>query len=192
MSTIALLADPDVTPDTAAIFREAKARMGKVPNLLRVMAQAPAVLDVYWDGRGALGQGVLPAKVQQQIAIAVAAANGCDYCLAAHTGAGRAAGLSAVDLADAQRGEASDGHAAAILALALDVNAAHGRAGPDILDQARAAGLNTPRYWRRSPMSRSASSPTASTISSAPASISRASHASERSAPDPETPDPEH
>ncbi|KZC77802.1 carboxymuconolactone decarboxylase family protein [Sphingobium yanoikuyae] len=142
MSTIALLSDADATPDTAAIFREAKARMGKVPNLLRVMAQAPAVLDVYWDGRGALGQGVLPAKVQEQIAIAVAAANGCDYCLAAHTGAGRAAGLSAADLAGAQRGEASDGHAAAILALALDVNAAHGCAGPDILDQTRAAGLN--------------------------------------------------
>jgi len=62
--------------------------------------------------------------------------------LAAHTGAGRAAGLSATDLADAQRGEASDGQAAAILALALDVNAAHGRVDRDVLDQARAAGLN--------------------------------------------------
>lgn len=142
MSTITPLSDDNTTPDTAAIFREAKARMGKVPNLFRVMAQAPAVLDVYWDGRGALAEGVIPAKVQEQIAIAVAAANGCDYCLAAHTGAGRAAGLSATDLADAQRGEASDGHAAAILALALDVNADHGRAGTAVLDRARASGLN--------------------------------------------------
>lgn len=142
MSTIAPLSDAEATPDTGAIFREAKARMGKVPNLFRVMAQAPAVLAVYWDGRGALAEGVLPATVQEQIAIAVAAANGCDYCLAAHTGAGRAVGLSATDLANAQRGEASDEHAAAILALALDVNADHGRAGPSVLEQARASGLN--------------------------------------------------
>ncbi len=141
MSTIAPLADADATPDTAAIFREAKARMGKAPNLLRVMAQAPAVLDVYWDGRAALAEGTLPAKVQEQIAIAVATANGCDYCLAAHTGAGRAAGLSATDLADAQIGRASDSHAAAILRFALTVNADHGRAGPAALEQARAAGL---------------------------------------------------
>lgn len=141
MSTIAPLADADATPGTAAIFREAKARMGKVPNLLRVMAQAPAVLGVYWDGRGALAEGTLPARVQEQIAIAVAAANGCDYCLAAHTGAGRAAGLSATDLADAQLGRASDGHAAAVLAFALAVNADHGRTGSLALEQARASGL---------------------------------------------------
>lgn len=142
MSTIPLIADADATADSAAIFREARARMGKVPNLLRVMAQAPAVLDVYWDGRAALADGVLPAPVQEQIAIAVATANGCDYCLAAHTGAGRFAGLSSDDLAKAQSGEAADPHVAAILALALEVNAEHGRAGLSVLDRARSAGLS--------------------------------------------------
>lgn len=141
MSDIPHIADADASPAVAAIFREAKTRMGKVPNLLRVMAQAPAVLNVYWDGRGALSGGVLPAAVQEQIAIAVAAANGCDYCLAAHTGAGRVAGLSPEALTDAQRGAARDPYAAAILTLALEVNASHGATRPDMLERARAAGL---------------------------------------------------
>lgn len=141
MSNMPHIADADAAPKVGAIFEQARARMGKVPNLFRVMAQAPAVLDVYWSGRGALAQGVLPPAIQEQIAIAVAAANGCDYCLAAHTGAGRAAKLSAADLAAAQRGDASDPKAAAILALALEINAAHGRAGEETVERARANGL---------------------------------------------------
>lgn len=141
MSLIPHLADEAATPDVAAIFRDARAAMGKVPNLFRVMAQAPAVLDVYWDSKAALADGILPGGVQEQIAVAVAAANGCDYCLAAHTGGARAKGVSTYDAVAAQSGKASDAHAEAILALALAVNADHGRAGPAALEQAREAGL---------------------------------------------------
>lgn len=142
MSMIPHLSDESATPDVADIFHKARAAMGKVPNLFRVMAQAPAVLDVYWDAKAALGGGVLPASAQEQIAVAVAAANGCDYCLAAHTGGARAKGVSAQDAAAAQSGRASDPHVEAILTLALAVNADHGRAGPIALEQARAAGLS--------------------------------------------------
>lgn len=142
MSQIEHIADDAASPQVAAIFHGAQAAMGKVPNLLRVMAQAPAVLDIYWSSRAALGQGTLPAPVRERIAIAIAAANGCDYCLSAHSGAGRAAGLSPDALADAQRGRAEDPHVAAILALALAVNASHGATDPAMLARARAAGLS--------------------------------------------------
>src|SRR5262245_25294309 len=62
-----------------------KGKLGLVPNMTRAMANAPAVLDGYLQLSGALAKGTLPAKVREQIALAVAQANGCDYCLAAHT-----------------------------------------------------------------------------------------------------------
>lgn len=101
MSAISTLSDNDVTPHVADVFATAKAAMGKAPTLYRVLAHAPAALDVYTRSKGFLRDGVLSAVAQEQIAIA--AANGCDYCLAAHTGRARAAGVSAEDRANGQR-----------------------------------------------------------------------------------------
>ena len=50
-------------------------RLGMVPNMMRTMANAPAVLDGYLQLSGSLSPGTLPAKVREQIAIAVAQAN---------------------------------------------------------------------------------------------------------------------
>ena len=40
-------------------------KMGKAPNMTRVMAQAPAALDGYLQLSGALGKGQLDAKVRE-------------------------------------------------------------------------------------------------------------------------------
>ncbi len=48
--------------------------MGKVPNLFRILAHAPAALDVYTGSKQVLHDGVLSPQAQEQIAIAVAAA----------------------------------------------------------------------------------------------------------------------
>ena len=142
MSAITPLADDEVAPRVTKTFDQARAAMGKVPNLFRVLAHAPAALDVYTGGQGALRSGVLPAATREMIAIAVATANGCDYCLAAHTGAARAAGVSPEDRASAQLGRVSDPHAQAVLKLALAVNESHGRDATPALEAARAAGLS--------------------------------------------------
>ena len=43
---------------------------------------------------GAISHGTLNAKVREGIALATAQADGCDYCLSAHTYLGKRAGLS--------------------------------------------------------------------------------------------------
>ena len=55
-----------------------------------MMARSPAVLDGYLSFAGALAGGRLGAKVREQIALTTAEANGCEYCLSAHTLIGRA------------------------------------------------------------------------------------------------------
>lgn len=100
---------------------------GATPNMFRAVANSPAALASLWGSFGALGGGVLSAKLGEQIAVAVADRNACNYCLAAHTMLGRKAGASAEEMTEAQAGRSSDPQTAAALTFALKVveNRAH-------------------------------------------------------------------
>lgn len=114
--------DPaQVTGPLAERFAAVKARLGVVPNLVRTFAQAPAVLDGYLGLSGALAHGQLPAKVREQLALTVGEANGCDYCLSAHSLLGKGTGLTSADIIAARRGSASDPKADALLHFASQV-----------------------------------------------------------------------
>lgn len=94
---------------------------GATPNMFKGVANSPAALQSMWAAFGALGQGALGAKLGEQIAVAIANLNRCEYCLAAHTALGQKAGVSSTDMVAAQRGESSDPKTAAALAFALKV-----------------------------------------------------------------------
>ena len=66
---------------------------GKTKDLLDA-AQSPAALQAYLGLSGALAQAKRSNRVQEQIALALALANACHYCLAAHTQIAGMAGLS--------------------------------------------------------------------------------------------------
>lgn len=92
---------------------------GTVPNMFRAVANSAAALDSMWGSFGALGRGKLGARLGEEIAVAVANANRCEYCLAAHTALGRKAGASTEDMAAAQIGRSSDPRTQAALTFAL-------------------------------------------------------------------------
>jgi uncharacterized peroxidase-related enzyme len=94
---------------------------GATPNMFKAVANSPAALQSMWAAFGALGQGTLGAKLGEQIAVAIANRNRCEYCLAAHTVLGQNAGASAADMASAQVGQSSDPKTAAALTFALKV-----------------------------------------------------------------------
>lgn len=134
-----------VDPATAsgkaqALLEGVRKKLGVVPNMMRTMAAAPAVLEGYLGLSGALGAGELPARVREQIALAVAQANGCGYCLAAHSLLGSKAGLADRDVLAARRGEASDPRAQAALRFALAVVEARGGVENTELERVRGAG----------------------------------------------------
>ena len=85
-----------------------KARLGLVPNMTRSMAVSPPVLEAYLGFIGALGHGVLPARVREQLALDVGEANHCDYCVSAHCALGQRAGLNDQDILDSRRGASAD------------------------------------------------------------------------------------
>ncbi|MES2129206.1 MAG: carboxymuconolactone decarboxylase family protein [Pseudomonadota bacterium] len=99
MSRIASLDPASATGRAAELLAATEKQLGRAPNLYRSMAQSPAALDGYLALRAALGKGVLSTRMKEQIALLVAALNGCDYCVAAHTFRGGKIGMAPHDLA---------------------------------------------------------------------------------------------
>ncbi|MBL4591613.1 MAG: carboxymuconolactone decarboxylase family protein [Phycisphaerales bacterium] len=71
--------------------------IGMVPNLLSTLGHSPAALSFYTHGKEALGKGTLGQVFGEQLAMAIGAASGCDYCVAAHNAIGKNAGLSDIE-----------------------------------------------------------------------------------------------
>lgn len=138
MSNLPLVGD-DVAA-TPATFEGVRKSLGLVPNLFRVIGNAPAALQAYLGLAGALGKGVLPAPRREQIALLAAETNGCDYCLSAHTALGQGAGLTPAAIEAARNGQAADAKEAAALAFARAVLARQGRGTEAALEAVRTAG----------------------------------------------------
>ncbi|GAA3242543.1 carboxymuconolactone decarboxylase family protein [Actinocorallia longicatena] len=117
--------------EEAPLLDEVRTRMGRVPNMTRVMAGAPAVLEGYLGLAGALKRGALPGATSERIALAVGAANGCGYCVAAHTFTGkRVARLTDAEIEAAQAGTSADAKEAAAVAFARELTETRGNADP--------------------------------------------------------------
>lgn len=114
---------------------------GAAPNMFRAVANSPAALQAMWGFFGALGGGTIPAKLGEQIAVAVADRNACAYCLAAHTALGRKAGATPAEMNAAQAGESTDPATAAVLRFALKLVEQRGQVGDDDVAALRAAGF---------------------------------------------------
>jgi len=141
MNRIAQL-DPETTDDSVKpLFEGVQAKLGIVPNLFRVLGNAPAALDSYLKFSAALGGGGFDAKLREQIALTVAESNQCGYCLSAHTFVGRRVGLSEQDIVDARHANAADKRADAVLKLARSIVVQRGEISAEELGGARSSGL---------------------------------------------------
>jgi uncharacterized peroxidase-related enzyme len=81
--------------NVAAIFQEIEKAFGMVPNLFKTYAHHPPLLQANWNKvKAVMMEGNLTQKVKQTIAVLVSRDNSCSYCVAAHTGALRALGVT--------------------------------------------------------------------------------------------------
>jgi uncharacterized peroxidase-related enzyme len=102
-------------------------QLGVVPNLLRMVSNSPAALEGYLGLMGALDKGELSAQTRERIALAVAEANGCDYCLSAHIYFARnVAKLDDAEITANRNGGSNDPKAAAAVLFAKKVTDARG------------------------------------------------------------------
>ncbi|MGH2607899.1 MAG: carboxymuconolactone decarboxylase family protein [Tepidiformaceae bacterium] len=132
------------TGKTKELLDQIHKKLGFVPNMMRTMAVSPAVIEGYLGLSGALAGGVLSPKLREQIALAVGEANGCQYCVSAHTAIGKRLGVAEAELAAARDGFASDPRVEAALAFARALVERRGNVTDADVARVREAGWSDP------------------------------------------------
>lgn len=84
--TLPARTETDDDPAVAAVLQKAKAKIGMIPNMYANMANVPGLLDMYLLGYDAFraASGFDPVE-QEVVFLAISRANGCSYCMAAHS-----------------------------------------------------------------------------------------------------------
>jgi uncharacterized peroxidase-related enzyme len=76
----------DVPAGTQAVFDAFQRSRGNVPNLFRIAAHRPAIVEtLYAHMQAVMGPGTVSTLLKELVACRVSQINGCEYCLASHT-----------------------------------------------------------------------------------------------------------
>ncbi len=135
--------NPETATSKAAELLDAvKSNMGMVPNLTKVMANQPAVLDTFLAIGGALSQGSFDAKTREAIALTVAGANNCDYCASAHSAISSSLKVEAAEITQRLSGHSEDAKLDALLVFASQIVEKRGQVTDGDIALFKAAGYD--------------------------------------------------
>lgn len=77
---------PDSAPEPARqVLTDAQHKLGFVPNLYAGLANAPAALEAYLAVSACFDKCSLTPTERQVVVLATSVANGCEFCVAAHS-----------------------------------------------------------------------------------------------------------
>ncbi len=145
--THACIAIPVQTTETAPggakeALKQMQASMGFVPNLMGILANAPALLEGYRTLSGIFDKTSFSPTERQVVLLAVSCENRCEYCVAAHT---VIAGMQKVDAgvvrALREGLPIADGKLEALRQLATAIVRTNGWPAPEVVDRFTAAGF---------------------------------------------------
>lgn len=141
MTRIELQNPQNTTGERKEILSQIHSAFGTTPNMFKAIANSTSALKMMWSAFGALGAGKIGAKLGEQIAVAVANANHCEYCLAAHTALGKGAGLTSEIMSLAQTGKSSDPKTQAALTFALKLVKERANVSSDDISELKKVGF---------------------------------------------------
>lgn len=142
MSRLTPIQPEQTTGKAKELLDAVHAKLKITPNMTRVMANSPAVLEGYLSFSGALAAGALDAKLREQIALEVGEQNSCQYCVSAHAAIGKITGLSDAEIEAARGASSTSRQNAAALQFAKLLVEKHGRISDADLDAVRGAGFS--------------------------------------------------
>jgi uncharacterized peroxidase-related enzyme len=140
MSRINLVTKDSANADQSALLDAIQAKLGMVPNFLKVLANSPDALRAFLGLHAIAETGSLDPQTRERIAVSIAQGNACEYCLSAHTAIGRKAGLTNDELEANRAGGSLDAKAAAAVAFAQALNSHVGDVTQAEIDAVRKAG----------------------------------------------------
>lgn len=133
----------DSAPDGSRPALESITRAaGFIPNLVATMAESPEAVNGYMALEAVLAGGTFTAVERQLLHVAISSANGCDYCIAAHSAVAASLRTAPAEIA-AARGDAelADPRLGALTSFARAVVRERGHVGSQALDAFLAAGF---------------------------------------------------
>ena len=141
MQRITAINPAEATGKAKQLLDGVQAKLGMTPNLMKTLASAPAALEAYLHFGAALGAGSLDAKFREQIALTVAQANSCEYCLSAHSAIGKMVGLKPEEILASREAHAQDAKRNAGLKFAQTLVVQRGEVSDQALADVKAAGF---------------------------------------------------
>jgi uncharacterized peroxidase-related enzyme len=137
--------DP-VNPQTASAeakiaLDRVQASFGGTPNLMKMLATSPDLLNGVVALNQAVTSGDLAPALVEQIALLASGINQCEYCVAVHVHVGQQMGLSRSELLANLQGEASDPTSQAVLNFTKAVVRDRGQVDPAMVQDLRDRGF---------------------------------------------------
>jgi uncharacterized peroxidase-related enzyme len=130
-------------PEAAKPFLEnAQKASGFIPNLLAVLANAPAALETYVTVSGLNGKSELSLAEREVVQLVAATTHGCDFCVAGHTAVALNKAKLPEDVVSALREQATlpQEKLEVLAAFAREVIATRGKVSETTFDAFKAAG----------------------------------------------------
>jgi len=143
MSTRIKTLNPETTTGKSKeLFNAVESKLGFIPNLIKVFGNSPATLQTYLSLGELTASGNFTNKYREQLALAIAETNNCNYCLSAHTAIGKMNGLTEEQTEQSRKGLAEDAKAQAGLQFAQAVTKNRGNVSTEAIQTAKEAGFN--------------------------------------------------
>jgi len=142
MSRINVVTFETADAEQKALLDAIQAKLGMVPNFLKVFANSPVALRAFLGLYEVAGAGSLDPQTRERIALALAQQNACEYCLSAHTAIAAGAGLHSGEIAANRAGSSQDAKAAAAVKFARSLVEHMGEVTTSEINDVRAAGYS--------------------------------------------------
>lgn len=142
MSRITVITNETANAEQLALLEAIQAKLGMVPNFLKILANSPAALRAFLGLHGIANEGSLTPQTRERIALAVAQQNSCEYCVSAHTAIGRKAGLTNAEIAANRAGTSQEDKAAVAVKFARSLVENNGEVTTADITEARDAGYS--------------------------------------------------
>lgn len=142
MSRINVVTLESASAEQRALLDAIQAKLGMVPNFLKVFANSPVALKAFLGLYEVAGAGSLDPQTRERIALALAQQNSCEYCLSAHTAIGRGVGLDSGEIEANRAGSSQDAKAAVAVKFARSLVEHKGEVTTAEIGEVRAAGYS--------------------------------------------------
>ena len=141
MKKFSILGREQVSPANQVLFDKLEKLAGRVPNLYSVFAYSENALGNYLALQS--GKSSLRGREKEVVNLVVSEINGCEYCLAAHTGLAKMQGFTDQQILEIRRASISfDDKLDALARLVKSITENKGHADEALVDKFYAAGYD--------------------------------------------------